>query len=111
MLSSLIHLSTGSSGDTSSDLSGATLRAYVGQPIPGILRCQCCPGAPYVAEIPDPEVKAYVNVRASIIPSVLDMEVYANVGPSTSLGLGQTNMHDTRYKCRACKSTSGQCSY
>ena len=58
--------------------------------------------APDVADIPDPEVEAYANVRASISPPVLDVEVYANVGD---------NMHDIRYKCRACDSTSGQWSY
>jgi len=37
-----------------------------------------------VVEIPDPEVEAYASVGASISPSVL------GIGPSTSLGLGQT---------------------
>jgi len=50
--------------------------------------------APDVAEIPDPEVEAYASVGASIrqwnMQGFLQLMVVISVGPSTSLGLGQT---------------------
>jgi len=63
----------------SSDRSEATLRGLLANPSQTFSDVRA---APDVAEIPDLEAKAYVNVGASISPPDLDVEVSANTGPS-----------------------------